>query len=945
MTSRACMCAIAATCAVSVIVMGAQPRRSAPSAASSLEQQFRMPPAGDKPWVYYWWVKGNVTRQSITRDLEQMKAKGIGGFLLFDARGYAEELTPPPPAPMEFLSPEWRRMVRYTMSEANRLGLQMSMNLSTHGGSLRAPWKTGMNAPKKLVWTSAEVRGPRRFEAELFKPNQAYSWDVATVAVRHPATGDPESGFSRDWKDIIFERRHPGPSVEEVVDLGGNVNAGKLDWNAPEGNWTILHFGAVTMNGHETDVDILSTQAVEDHFQRMGRMFLADAGPLARKTLTYFYNVSWEGASPTWTPGFDQEFSKYRGYAFALYLPVLAGLTVRDDETSRRFLEDYSRTIGDCFLNNCYRRLGDLCHKAGLKWHSESGGPWDREKPLFRFSDQLAFWGANDMPQGEFWHDRWETKADGTKVWLSNMRRTAMAAHIYGRPLVAAESFTDMNPHWQEYPAVLKPDIDAAFIDGTNQVVWHTFDGSPAEFGKPGLVYFAGTHLNPNVTWWEDAGPFISYLGRAQVLLRHGKFVADACVYTSDNNYLRWGRDRSWSEKASLQLPPGYTYDLINTEALLSRVSVRNGDLVLPDGMRYRMLVLDLEDNVMPAAALGKIVELANGGATIVLGRRQPERQPGLAGSGRDTKVRDLASQLWTGAVGRGRVISGVSLSAALEKQGILPDFTGPFDYIHRHSDGADIYFVTGSVAAECTFRVSGKQPEFWDAVSGSVRDAGTWRPTPDGRTSVLVDLPENGSMFVVFRRPASKAGARPREDSVRWSAALDLQGPWQVTFPAGLGAPPSATFQDLTPWNDNPQEGIRHFSGTATYRKTFELDAAQAQQRLRLRLGEVKDIARVRLNGKRLGVVWTAPWTVELTGIAKAGPNELEIDITNTWVNRLIGDAALPEGQRITKTIVRRPPDYKGRYPHLRGYLSTDPLMRSGLMGPVRLEFGVKQQ
>jgi hypothetical protein len=949
-----------AVCSLALLLTAAQPvRRSAKPAASSLEQRFKNPPPTERPWVYYWWIKGNVTRQSITRDLEQMKAKGIGGFLLFDARGYGEDHLPPPPAPMEFLSPKWRDMVRFTISEAHRLGLQMSMNLSTHGGSLRAPWKTGANAPKKLIWTSTEIAGGRRFELDLVKPNQPYFWDVALLAVQHDSPGTSTPGaapLAQNWRDIIFDRKSPGESAREIVDLADKISSGHLAWDVPEGNWTILRFGAVTMEDHQTDVDILNAKAVDDHFQRMGRLFLGDAGPLAGKTLTYFYNVSWEGASPTWTPGFDQDFLKYRGYNYRFYLPVLAGMTVKDDESSSRFLEDYSRTLGDCFLNNCYRRLGDLCHKAGIQWHSESGGPWDREKPLFRFSDQLAFWGANDMPQGEFWHDRWEMKPDGTRVWLSNMRRTAMAAHIYGRPLVAAESFTNMNPHWQEYPAVLKPDIDTAFVDGTNQVVWHTFDGSPAAFGKPGIVYFAGTHLNPNVTWWEDAGPFLSYLGRAQVMLREGRFVADACVYTSDHNYLRWGRDKTWGDRASLELPPGYSYDLINTEVLLNRLSVSGGSLVLPDGMSYRVLVLDLEDNVMPAAALAKVVELARAGATVVLGRRQPERSPGLeAASARDAQIAKLAAELWgeseaqpVRSFGKGRVIRGLTLEAALQGQNIQPDFAGPFEYIHRRAGETDIYFLKGSGRAECRFRVSGKEPELWDAVSGSVRDAPAWRATEDGRTLVPVILPENGSVFVVFRRPASTGHltSLPANEGIRWDGRpLLLDGPWQVTFAPGLGAPASASFDHLTPWNENSESGIRYFSGTATYRKTFELDSAQADRLIRLQLGEVKDIARVRLNGKPLGVVWTAPWTVDLTGIAKPGANDLEIDVTNTWVNRLIGDAALPENERITKTIVRRSPDYKGRYPYLRGYLATDPLLRSGLIGPVKVEFGEKQQ
>jgi hypothetical protein len=917
------------------------------AAAPGLEAKFRTPPPAERPWVYYWWVKGNVTRQSIKRDLEEMKAKGIGGFLLFDARGYGEWITPPPPAATEFLSPQWRELVRFTMSEAHRLGLSMSMNLSTDGGALRAPWSTGANAPKKLIWTSTRVSGPRRFEIELAKPEQAHFWEVALLAVEGAAGPDGTGNLSERWAEIDFTRKKPAPVSGRVIDLAEKARGGRLVWDVPAGDWTILRFGGATMDQmyereaaqglkYDRDVDILNTAAVEDHFNKMAKLFLADAGPLAGKTLTYFYNVSWEGASPTWTPGFDRDFQKYRGYDWRPYLPVLAGLTVKDESTSRRFLEDYSRTIGDCFLNNCYRRLGELTHQAKMSWHSESGGPWEREKPLFRYSDQLAFWGANDMPQGEFWHQHTVKDIDGTRVMQSNMRSVAMSAHIYGRTLVAAESFTDMHPHWKEYPAVLKPDIDSAFIDGTNHVVWHTFDGSPAEFGKPGLAYFAGTHLNPNVTWWNDAGAFLSYLGRSQVMLRHGRFVADACVYASNNNYLHWGRGKVWHGKASLQLPAGYTYDLLNTEVLLSRLAVRNGALVLPDGIEYRMLVLDLEDDVVPVAVMKKIVEL---------GKRRPERVPGLASADADSQLRSLAVELWGGnetphirRFGAGRIIRDVPLNEALKAQSIPPDFEGPFEYNHRRAADADIYFVTGSGRQECNFRVKGRQPEFWDAVSGSVRDAATWRATSDGRTAVQLDLPENGSVFVVFRRAASASSAKAQD--VQWTKALPVEGPWQVTFAPPVGQGSSASFPRLTPWNENPRDDIRFFAGTATYRARFEVDAARTGLRARLQLGEVKNIARVRLNGKPLGVVWTAPWTVDLTGLLRAGGNEIEIDVTNTWANRLIGDASLTESQRVTRTMVRRSPDDNKKYANLRGYLATDPLLRSGLLGPVRVEF-----
>ncbi|HNY39528.1 MAG TPA: glycosyl hydrolase [Bryobacteraceae bacterium] len=950
--------------------------------ATALVQGFQKVPDKAKPWVYWWWVNGNVTEKSITRDLEEMRKKGIGGFLMFDSRAYNDHIMTPPPAPFDFMSDEWRHMIKFAMSEASRLGLEMSTNLSTNGGTLRSPWPTGEDSPKKLIWTSAEVRGPGRVTCELRRPSMAHFWEVAVLAVRRGAPAATPSQASIDlsgqWRDIVFEPQGAIVAGNAVVDLTSRVDAsGRLAWDAPEGEWTLLRFGCATMDGFDKDVDILNAKASENHFDKMGRKFLADAGPLAGKTLTHFYNVSWEGASPTWTPGFEKDFLHFRGYSLLPYLPVLAAMTVDSIEVSSRFMEDFGRTLSDCFLTYCYAKLGDLCHQAGLKWHSESGGPWDRTKPLFAYADQFAFWGRNDSPQGEFWHPT----ANHT-----NCRRTAMAAHIYGRPLAFSEAFTNMVQHWSDYPAVLKPRGDAAFIDGINHFIWHTFDASPEEFGKPGIVYWAGSHLNPNVTWWQHAGDLLAYLGRCQYLLRQGRFVGDVCVYASDRNYAGWSRDESWSKNASLSLGKGYAYDLVNTEVLLNRMSVKDGSLVLPDGLSYRLLVVDLDEEILPPEALSKIVALAAAGATVVLGQRRPTRVPGLRGAkSRDAELLKLASQLWDGSgtpstrpLGKGKIISGAVLDEVLRSHGIPPDFAGPFGYIHRHTDEADIYFLSGQGTADCTFRVSGREPELWDAVSGQIRDAVNYRKTDDARTTVPITLPENGSVFVVFRKPAapkhllsisgpsdgleiigrtgqgaqmrlwrqgkyqlqSSANNRLIVDATEPSS-LALPGPWEVRFAPGWGIPESVTFDRLVPWNEHPDEAIKYFSGTAVYRKSFQLDAKRAKRPLRVQLGDVKHVAQVRLNGKPLSVVWTAPWSVDLSGAAKPGTNVLEIEVTNTWMNRLIGDASQPESKWRTKTIVRREPDFKGRYPQCRGYVATDPLTPSGLIGPVELQFG----
>ncbi len=942
----------------------------------AIEAGFDAPPSTCRPWVYWWWQNANVTKESITKDLEAMASQGIGGFLLFDVTAYGQHIVPSPPRKIEFMSPQWRELVRFALEEAHRLGLTASINLSTCGGALRAPWSMEQHAVKKLIWASTEVQGPVAVQLERPECTAPYYHPVAMVAAKvGKATGKPGVGTTSPWSNVQDSPRSDSETATEVVDLTGKIDAnGQLQWNAPEGRWILLRMACVVMEDRIEDVDILNVKAVENHFDRMGRVLIADAGPLVGKTLTHFYNVSWEGETPSWTPGFERDFLKFRGYDMQPYLPALAGIRVVDETTTTRFLRDYALTISDCFKENCYNRFDILCREAGLQWHSESGGPW-RPALLFREADQLAFWGRNAMPQGEFW----------VPNYRSNAKRTAQAAHVYGKRLAAAEAFTHMTYHWSQYPASLKPAADLALCDGINQFIWHTSPASPEEFGLPGIVYFAGTHVNRNVTWFPYAAAFFDYLGRCQTLLRQGNFVADLCVYASDKNDMNWTRGTEWSKEATLQLPPGYSYDLLNAEVLVTRTNVdAEGNLVLPDGMKYRMLVVDLETNTMPVEALRKVAELVEAGATVVLGSRKPTHTPGLKDYVQATEaLTKLAGELWDaepGTVnrGKGKVITGTPLDKVLADAGILPDFEGTPDYIHRCDGEVDIYFVAGQGTVGLTFRIADKEPELWDAATGRRTRVARYGKTKDGRITIPMTLPLNGSTFVVFRKAAkgphitaangparilvgnrdgntvpiqfwkdgrytfgNSAGKQFDVEIGGVSEAMELDQAWEVAFAPGWGAPESITFDQLVPWDTHANADIKHFSGTATYRKRIELTAEQAAGLLRLDLGNVGCIARVRLNGKDMGVVWTAPWTVDLSQAAKAGENLVEIDVANTWNNRLIGDAGLPEHQRRTRTNVVLEEGKRTRRYRCSSINSIDPLTPSGLIGPVRLQFG----
>jgi hypothetical protein len=444
--------------------------------------------------------------------------------------------------------------------------------------------------------------------------------------------------------------------------------------------------------------------------------------------------------------------------------------------------------------------------------------------------------------------------------------------------------------------------------------------------GIPGQQYFAGTHLNPNVTWWEKSKPFFDYVNRCQAMLQQGISHADVLYYYGDHvpNFTQHRR------KDPAKVRPGFDHDVISEEALLARTSVRDGRIVLPDGVSYRILVLP-ERDIISLPALRKVRELVSGGATVVGPR--PRQASGLHNAASaDAEVGRIAEELW----GKGRVISGRSAREVLLEKGLAPDFEWQpaaggrtdVDFIHRVAGGTRIYFVANladaATSGRAVFRVAGLAPELWNPVTGERRFAAAYQ-ADGGRVSVPLDFPPYGSWFVVFADPVA---AHPPKGASNTPASRELAvlgGAWSVKFDPRWGGPATAEFPALVSWTERPEPGIKHYSGTAVYSKDFGMPEAVGGSRIRLDLGRVRELAEVRLNGKSCGIVWAPPFSVDVTGALKPGVNRLEIEVVNFWPNRIIGDAALPPAGRLTRTNVRK--------------LTKDTaLMPSGLLGPVSL-------
>lgn len=952
--------AMAVIIGLTVSIGARQQTRSLPS----LEDGFQHPPQSYGIRCWWWWLNGNVTKEAITRDLEEMKAKGFSGANLFDASGAEQRGNSQVPEGPMFGSPEWRELYKHALKEANRLGLVLSLSIQS-GWNLGGPDVTSAEATKHVTWSETRVKGPVAYHEKLPEPKSRDQWyrDITTLAFR--AKTKPVSRPVRDLADkaafkegfSAADTRHlltdvpaePGEedaSLTEVINLTDKLaQDGTLHWDVPAGEWVILRLGYTPSEARVSTasgkwqgrvLDYLSEKHFLRYWDTHVEPLMKDAGPLAGKTLRYLQTDSWELGGINWTDDFAAQFRERRGYDPIPYLPVVAGRIIEDREVSNRFLADFRKTISDLIAEKHYRVFAEQARRYGLGIQPESAGPH-----LGPF-DGLKNYGHSEIMMSEFWAPSPHRPTPERRFFV---KQAASAAHIYNRRLVGAEGFTTIGPHWDDTLwASQKPSFDHELCSGLNLLFVHTFTCSPKEMGVPGQEYFAGTHFNPNVTWWDKAGEPIRYFNRCQFMLQQGEFVADVLYYYGDHvpNVARLKEDDP------AKVLPGYDYTITNEDSL-RRLSVKNGRITLPHGPQFRLLALP-DHKVLSLAALRKVRELVRDGATV-LGPK-PERTASLVGYPQsEREVKRLADELWGAAstpsgehrTGRGRVIWGRTARAALEADGVAPDFevTGgaagaAFDYIHHTLGEMDYYFVSNQnrqpQQVTCAFRVSGKQPELWDPLTGRIWEAKAFRQT-DGRTVLPLEFTPYGSLFVVFRKPIPSAkNGEARSNFPTSEPVATIDGAWEVRFDPTWGGPESVTFDRLASWTARPEEGIRFYSGDATYRIKFDFGAPmQSGAKLILGLGDIRDvgIARVRLNGKDLGVVWTPPFRTEIGDALKAQGNVLEVEVTNSWRNRLVGDRDKAESRRFTKTNIT--------------IIKEWPLLDSGLLGPVQI-FAVQE-
>jgi len=1035
----------------------------------SLAKAFAKPPESARPWVYWFWLNSNLTKEGITADLEAMKRVGIGGVLIMEVDQGA------PVGKVAFNSPEWRELFKFMLAEAKRLGLQVNMNDDAGWNGSGGPWITPDKAMKKVVWSEVEVDGSRPQVVKLNLPETVAGFyrDLKVLAFptvskyRIKDIGGKSGLYRQDFAPVSNYGQAPVDAIvrlQDIRDITSEMDKdGTLAWSVPEGKWTIVRFGytctgsvnaPAPASGTGLECDKLSKAGAEASFNGLIAKIIAENPDKVGKSLVRTHIDSWENGSQNWTEEFPYEFQARRKYDVYKYLPVFTGRVVDSLEVSERYLWDVRQTISDLVLDYYAGHYKKLSNEKGIGLSIEAYGNC--------VMDDLAYAGRADEPMAEFWS--WPNNFTADTV-----QRMVSGAHTYGKRIIGAEAFTATDGEkWQHHPATIKALGDWAFANGINRFVFHRYAMQPFLNVKPGMSMGPwGLHYERTQTWWEQSKPWHEYLARCQYLLSRGLPVVDALYVAPEGG------------PSSFMIPDNhglYSADSCSPEVVMKRLSVKNGKLVLPDGMSYRLLVLP--NAPMSAAFLTRVEELVKAGAKVV--GPKPTTSVGLAGYPESEKaVQAIANRLWA------RSVSTKTPDIAL-KELVAPDFqSARLNWCHRRDGNTDIYFIANPtskrIEVDGLFRVNGKQPEFFDPMTGKTEDI-VEHSSILGRTRILLRFEPGGSQFVLFRRPAvktsvfsmravtdekftrldqkvkvTKATWGPQGDQTRtkdvtaqvakilgsdtysfrvadlasegdpafgvvktltvdyklgtkklqasatdpeiiefaspdwfekglqivrrgsglaalfsrpgdfsvdindklhymptalhvkdaWFNPITVTAPWQLSLP-GYSQPQSA----LTSWSESNVPLVRYFSGTGTYTTSFNMPATRLKKGMRytLDLGKVEVMAQVIVNGKDFGLLWKAPYAVDITSALKPGANKLEVKVTNLWINRMIGDESLPaDSDRNPDGTLKAWPDWVlkgGTSPTGRQTFSSwalwrkgDPLRPSGLLGPVVLK------
>jgi hypothetical protein len=761
--------------------------------------------------------------------------------------------------------------------------------------------------------------------------------------------------------------------LKSIIDVSSKMDtAGNLNWIAPAGDWVIVRIGhtstgatnATAGAGKGLECDKFNAAAITLQFDNWFAKAFSNTDPaLAKEVLKVFHVDSWECGSQNWSSTFEKEFLKRRGYELKPYLLTMAGIPINDAATSEKILHDVRQTIADLVNDVFYTTLKNLAHQKGCSFSAEAIAPT-------MVSDGLLHYKNVDLPMGEFWlnsptHDK-----------PNDMLDAISGAHIYGKNIVQAEAFTSVRMNWGEHPGNLKILGDRNFALGINKLVLHVFTHNPWMNKKPGMTLDGvGLYFQRDQTWFKQSKAWIDYITRCQALLQLGKPVVDIAVFTGEEIPRRavlpdrlvntlpgiFGKEKVAAEKIRLQnagqptrkIPDGvthsanmadpedwvgplngYAYDSFNPDALMM-MQVKNGKVVLPGGASYAVLVLPAQqklnknNTVISLTVAKKILQLVNNGAKVIMDKNYLS---GIGLKDNDDSVKQIVQLLLNNKSKKGKIIFTPYSEASFEKLGIEKDVEilnndHSIAWTHRKIGNDELYFISNQKNSEqiidLSFRIAGLMPEEWDPVDTTEMGQSLGWKVKNKRTFTTVRLAANQSVFLVFRTPALKYQRGILSARTSYTGKLS-RNKWSIQFDEKMGGPATPIIVDtFKSWTTEKDTAIKYYSGTAVYSNTFNID--EKRKSAYITFDTICNIATIKINGIDCGTLFTAPYQLNITKAIKPGINKIEIAVTNTWHNRLIGDNLLPVEKRITFTTA----PFR---------LKDKPLLPAGLIGEVKI-------
>jgi len=926
--------------------------------SNHLATNFLNPPDSTKPGVYWYFMDGNQNRDEMTADLEAMARVGIGKVVFLEVNIGV------PRGPVNFMSDQWQDNFVHAVKTTKRLGMELILGTGPGWAGSGGPWVKPEDSMQHLVGATTKVSGPIKYKGKLAvpkppKPNyfagmsdhwekvrEEWYEDVSVLAFPTPddvkvidkidLKSLKETQPYSIWKHVpryvkseaTYKKLNKESVINpnEIIDITDNMNKdGTLEWEVPDGNWTIMRFVSRTTGqttrpaptpGHGYETDKFNPKSFEKHWENFQQKLLDRIGSKeSGSSWTRIHLDSWEMSSQNWSRQFQEEFIERRGYDPKPFYPAYAGMVVESLEQTERFLWDLRKTAQELVIENYVNVIKAKSHEHNMKYSNQ---PYDMNP-----AGNLDLGSVADIPSCEFWDYR---NSDLVDSLYSCIEATSIA-HTMGKSEVPVEAFTSVIPNrFHAYPGQMKNQTDWALAFGVTNFIFHTFQHQPlGNDALPGMAMGPhGSNWHRHQNWWNMLPAYHDYISRSSYLLQQGVTVSDILYLTPEGvPHIFWPPKDALSGKGLLKDKRGYGFDATSPRILINQATVQDGHIVFKNASRYKIMILPDSDTMTPET-LEQIIYFVENGATIV--GNPPFKSPSLSNyPNSDRRVIELATRLWGNlelpssltkrSFGKGTIYWGQDIydkdddseefypsysntASLLKDIGVSEDFTvddASVRFTHRKTADRHIYFVSNTsnipISVDADFRVSGLLPELWHPETGERSSLPNFNDNGKN-TKIPLKFERNESYFVVFGNDQGDAPSYGVNFPIFETIKI-IDGSWSVNFDPSRGGPEEINFDTLIDWKDHPTKGVKYYSGIANYTKIFDLpEQTDLTANYMIDFGELYEMGNVTLNGIDLGIVWTSPWRVSTGGALKHKGNILTVEVANSWENRLIGDS-----------------------------------------------------